>query len=180
MDGEDGSRVAPRRVIATTARLVLREIDAADRDALHRVYGDPVVMAHYPAAFSPDDTAAWIRRLATDSYARDGFGLWAVVVAATGDLVGDCGLTRQTTPYGREAELGYHLRRDVWGRGYATEAARAVLAHGFGPLGLPRIVSIVAPDNRASRAVAARVHTRLETYHRPDGVERYLYLTEAR
>lgn len=164
--------------ILTTPRLALRALTIADRDALLAIYGDATAMAHYPAPFTPAMVEDWIRRLALDSYARDGFGLWAVIETASGVLVGDCGITRQTTPYGVEPEIGWHMRRDRWGRGYATEAGRAVLAHGRTTIGLPRIVSIVAPDNAASCAVAARVHARMETYRRPDGTERRLYVTE--
>lgn len=165
-------------IVLTTPRFVLREIDATDRDALLAIYGDPVAMAHYPAPFDADRMDDWIRRLALDSYARDGFGLWAVIERTSGDLVGDCGITLQTTPYGLEPEIGWHVRRDRWGRGYATEAGRAALAHGRATLGLARIVSIVAPANAASCAVAARVHTRVESYTKPDGAERQLYITE--
>jgi RimJ/RimL family protein N-acetyltransferase len=166
------------RIILTTPRLTLREIAATDRDALLAIYGDPVAMAHYPAPFDAARMDDWIDRLALDSYARDGFGLWAVLETATGDLVGDCGITRQKTPYGVEPEIGWHVRRDRWGRGYATEAGRAALAYGRATLGLGRVVSIVAPDNAASCAVAARVHSHVETYTKPDGAERRLYFTE--
>lgn len=101
----------------------------------------------------------------------------------SGALLGDCGITLQETSAGLEPEIGYHLWRDHWGKGYAVEAATACRNHALSALGLSRIVSIVRPDNVPSRRVAERVHQRRETFFksaRLDGgrMEFYLYITD--
>ncbi|WP_454848657.1 GNAT family N-acetyltransferase [Rhizobium binxianense] len=170
------------REILRTERLTLREITGEDLPLFERIFGDPSCMRHYPATKDAAETRAFLDRLAFDSYGRDGFGLWAVVDRRSGALLGDCGITLQETPKGPEPEIGYHLWRDFWGKGYATEAAIACRDHALGALGLPRIVSIVALDNLASQKVAGRVHQRRERFSKRNAageeVERYLYVTE--
>jgi RimJ/RimL family protein N-acetyltransferase len=169
--------------ILNTDRLALREITPADLPFLHRIFGDAECMRYYPGTKTSDETASWFQRLAFDSYAHHGFGLWAVVDRQNGALLGDCGITLQETPEGPEPEIGYHLWREHWGKGYAIEAATACRDHALFTLGVARIVSIVSPDNIPSQRVAGRVHQRRETFLKAgsaDGgaVERYLYITD--
>ncbi|TRA83558.1 N-acetyltransferase [Agrobacterium salinitolerans] len=101
------------------------------------------------------------------------------------EVIGDCGITLQETPAGPEPEIGYHLRRDFWGNGFATEAAIACRDYAFQSLGLPRVVSITSPENTPSQKVAQRVHDRKEVYRKQLGesgvfVDRYLYISEKR
>jgi RimJ/RimL family protein N-acetyltransferase len=84
---------------------------------------------------------------------RHGFSFWAVVERASGELIGDAGLYRM----GGEVELGYTLGRAWWGRGYATEAARACLEIAFGELGLPSLIAVVDPANPASTRVLEKL-----------------------
>ena len=88
-----------------------------------------------------------------------GFGLWAVTETATGRMMGFAGVCHPGWLPGweRTVEVGWRLRRDAWGHGYATEAGRAGLAHGFGTLGLREIVSLIHPHNRRSLGVADRL-----------------------
>ncbi len=100
-----------------------------------------------------------------------------------GTLLGDCGITLQETSRGLEPELGYHLRRDYWGKGYAAEAASACRDQALNTLDLERIVSIVRPDHIRSQRVAERVHQRRETFFKAAGpddgkVEFHLHITE--
>ncbi|MBB3135712.1 hypothetical protein FHS26_003458 [Rhizobium pisi] len=113
------------RDILSTDRLRLREITPADLPFLHRIFGDEECMRYYPGIKTFDETESWFRRLAFDSYTNHGFGLWAVVDRKSGALLGDCGITLQETSAGLEPEIGYHLWRDHWGKGYAVEAATA-------------------------------------------------------
>lgn len=170
------------RTILETERLLLREIGEADLPVLHRIFGDPESMRHYPGVKTFDETAAWFRKLAFDSYAQNGFGLWTIVETASGEVIGDCGITLQPTPRGMEPEIGYHLRPEYLGRGYAFEAASACRDYGFETLGLDRVVSIVSPENTPSQRVAARVHQRWETYRTVTAagatVERFLFISE--
>ena len=80
-----------------------------------------------------------------------------MVLKSSGDVIGDCGLTRQTVDAMDEIEIGYHVRRDLWGRGLAPEAARACRDYGFAELGAQRLISLIRPENLPSRRVAEKV-----------------------
>jgi [ribosomal protein S5]-alanine N-acetyltransferase len=86
---------------------------------------------------------------------RHGFGKWAAIERATGDLIGYCGI--ELYENGSDVELGFCLARSAWGRGYATEAARAWLEHGFAVLGFTRVLALVKPDNLASIRVLEKI-----------------------
>jgi RimJ/RimL family protein N-acetyltransferase len=150
-----------------TPRLRLRELVAEDAEALFAVFADPVARGLYPAMAEPREVEAWIARNRR-RYAEDGFGLWALELRATGELVGDCGLTLQEVEGRDELEVGWHVRADLRGRGLATEAGRACLGWGLEATRRPRVISLVHVDNAASAAVARKVHAA----RRPDPVER--------
>ncbi len=89
-----------------------------------------------------------------------GFGIWAVEERASGSLMGRVGLY---FPEGwPDRELAWTFARPYWGRGFALEAARAALAHAFGPLGWHRVISLIDPDNRRSIRLAERLGERFE------------------
>lgn len=142
-------------------------------------------MQFYPNTKTVTETNAWFQELAFDSYRVLGFGLWAVIDRFSGQLIGDCGITRQQTPAGMEPEIGYHLWREFWGKGLATEAAIACRDYAFKTLGLRRVVSITSPENIPSQRVAQRVHDRKEVYQKrlaSSGilVDRFLYISQDR
>jgi len=149
--------------VATTDRLVLRELTLGDTDALMDVLGDPIAMEHYRAPKTRPETEAWIR-WAIDSYEQHGFGLWAVIRAADGAFLGDCGPMLQPVEGETVPEIGYHLVPREWGRGYATEAATACRELVLGELGFTRVVSIVSPENLRSRRVAEKVHDTMREF----------------
>lgn len=138
-----------------TARLLLRPFTLGDAEALHAIWGDPASErfanpAHpdWPRPKTVEDTRRYLEPIVAGQAER-GYASWAVIERATGRLIGDCGLF----PAGGvepETELAYGLARDVWGRGYATEAASACVRAGFEELGLERIVADVDPTNPAS------------------------------
>jgi ribosomal-protein-alanine N-acetyltransferase len=142
-------------MILETPRLMLRELAPEDADEMARILSDPETMRHYPAPFDRAGVEAWIERN-RQRYAVDGHGLWAVVLKSTGELIGNCGLIKQQVDGADELEVGYHLRRDCWGQGYATEAARACRDYGFAHYPVERIISLIRPDNWPSRKVAER------------------------
>src|ERR1035438_7655107 len=113
-------------LILETERLTLRPLTREDADAIFAVLGDAIAMQHYPRRFTRKDAEEWIERNLR-RYAEHGHGLYAVVLKASGEVIGDCGLVTQQIEGRPELEVGYHLRRDQWGHGYATEAARACL-----------------------------------------------------
>jgi ribosomal-protein-alanine N-acetyltransferase len=141
--------------ILETPRLILREFVPDDVDALSRVLSDPEAMRFYPAPFDRNGVEDWIARNLRRC-AKDGHGLWAMVLKSNGELIGDCGLVVQEVDGANEIEIGYHVRRDHWNQGFATEAARACRNFGFARLPVDRLVSIIRPENLPSRRVAEK------------------------
>ena len=141
-----------------TARLRFRAMGPADLDAMAALLGDPAVMAYYPAPKTRDEAAAWIA-WNEQNYARHGHGLW-IVETHDGVFVGDCGLTWQRVGDDLRLEVGYHVRRELQGRGYATEAAAACRDVARDRLGAHELVAILHPDNAASRRVAEKLGMR--------------------
>ena len=144
------------KVILTTPRLILGEMEEGDLPALCRMLQDPEVMYAYEGPFSDQEARNWLRRQ-QERYRQDGIGLWAAVERETGEMVGQCGLTWQEC--GRSSpvlEVGYLLERRVWGRGYASEAARACRDYAFAALGAEEVFSIIRDSNLASQRVARR------------------------
>ncbi len=162
--------------VLETDRMILRHFTVADVDGLLQIFSDPEAMRYYPSTKDRKETEAWIQ-WNIDSYRENGFGLWAVILKEKDLFIGDCGITYQIVEGVKEHEIGYHILREYWGRGLATEAAKACLEYGFQVLNCPRIVSIVHPANIASRTVAGRVHSHLR-YFMKDGRELCLYYTE--
>jgi RimJ/RimL family protein N-acetyltransferase len=147
-----------------TARLRFRPMTEDDLDAMADLLGDPEVMRYYPAPKTRDEAAGWIawnRR----NQATYGHGLW-IVETTDGEFVGDCGLTWQRVAGRPALEVGYHVRRALQGRGYATEAAAACRDLAVRESLSPELVAIVHPDNAASRRVAEKLGM---TGRAPDG-----------
>ena len=117
-------------MLIETERLVLREYTPDDFNALFEIVSDPETMAHYPAPFDEERTRRWIE-WNLENYAQYGFGLWAVVLKETGAFIGDCGLTLQNIDGEILPEIGYHIHKKYWRRGFAKEAARAVRDWAF-------------------------------------------------
>ena len=108
-----------------TERLIIREMTEHDFDALYCVLADSDIMRHYPYTFDEARVRGWIKRN-IERYHVFGFGLWAVCLKETGEMIGDCGLTMQLINGQIKPEIGYHVRADQQRKGYAKEAAIAV------------------------------------------------------
>ena len=141
--------------ILETQRLLLREMTQADYPALAEILQDRVAMFAYEHAFSDDETQTWLDRM-RERYAKDGFGLWAVVCKETGEMIGQCGLTWQNYEGERVLEIGYLFQRKHWKKGYAIEAARACKHYAFETLHVNEVFSIIRDNNVASMNVAIR------------------------
>jgi [ribosomal protein S5]-alanine N-acetyltransferase len=141
--------------ILETSRLILRLHVMEDADALEAVLGDPVGMEFYPAALDREGVKNWITRN-VERYQHDGFGKWAMLIKTTGEMVGSCGCVLQEVEGRNEIEVGYNLRRDLWGNGYATEAAQACTEYAFRELGAVRVISMIRPENLRSIRVAEK------------------------
>ncbi|MGA3213143.1 MAG: GNAT family N-acetyltransferase [Terriglobales bacterium] len=151
-------------IVVVTQRLRLRHLQLEDDDvaALHAVLGDPEAMKYYPAPFTRVGSTEWIRKQLA-RYEADGFGLWAVVLKSSGQVIGDCGLIRQQVNAHDEVELAYHIRRDCQRMGYATEAARPCLQLAHERFRMARLISMIRPENLASRRVAEKCGLHAET-----------------
>ena len=112
-------------MIIETKRLILREMNIDDFNALNKVFSDTSNMQHYPYSFDDERVKNWINRN-IERYKIFGFGLWAVVLKETNEVIGDCGLTMQNIHNVIKPEIGYHIRKDMQRKGYAKEAAIAV------------------------------------------------------
>ncbi len=143
-------------MILRTDRLELRELEDGDLPALHAVLGDPVAMHAYEHGFEVAESRDWLHRQ-RQRYTADGFGLWAVVLRETGEVMGDCGITRQRVEDDEVIEVGYHLARAFWHRGYAVEAAAGCLGWAFSNLDTDDVYAKVRDTNIASMNVAIRL-----------------------
>ena len=157
IDGESQSvpEVAVEGVILETPRLILRRHVSGDADALEAVLGDPVANEFFPSALDRRGVEDWIAGHIA-RYRRDGFGKWAIILKSTGEIVGSCGCVVQEVEGRNEIEVGYNVRRDLWGNGYATEAARACTEYAFRELGAVRVISMIRPENVRSIRVAEK------------------------
>ncbi len=117
-------------MVIETERLLLREFTHEDFPALFEIFSDPETMRHYPKPFDENRTKDWIE-WNLQNYKDNGFGLWAVVLKKTGDFIGDCGLTIQNIDGDLLPEIGYHINKKYWRRGFGSEAARAVRDWAF-------------------------------------------------
>jgi RimJ/RimL family protein N-acetyltransferase len=141
---------------APTQRLLFREMTIDDLDEMAALLGDPEVMRYYPRPKDRAEALAWIT-WNQGLYQREGYGLWIIALRETGEFVGDCGLTPQEVDGTVDVEVGYHVRADLQGRGYATEAATACRDHARTALGVRRLIAIIHPANRPSQRVAGKI-----------------------
>lgn len=154
-----------------TPRLQLRPWRDADLAAFATLNADPRVMEFMPGLLTRTESDALAGRIRA-GFAERGFGWWAVEAPGVAEFIGCIGLLVPSfeaafTPC---VEIAWRLAAGQWGRGYATEAARAALEFGFGPLGLGEIVAFTVPANRRSRAVMERLgmtHSQAENFEHP-------------
>ena len=148
-----------------TKRLALRPMEEGDHADLWKVFGDAETMVFYPEPYTTEMVDDLIERN-RKRYEEGRFGLFAMIEKDSGELIGDCGITIQDIQGKPEHEIGYHIRKDRWGRGYAPEAGELIKAYGFEELGLPRLCSYMASNHYQSRRVAEKIGMRWETEYR--------------
>ena len=156
-----GTQSAASMLVLETPRLRLRRFRDEDANAVFAIIGDRVAMQFYPKTFNRNDATQWIERNQR-RYREDGYGLFAVTLQNSAEVIGDCGIIKQDVEGETAMEVGYHFRRDQWGRGYATEAARACMGLAFQSFGADRVISLIRPENMASRRVAERNGMKVE------------------
>lgn len=144
-----------------TQRLLLRQWRDADLQPFARLNADPRVMEFYPQALTARESDAMARRIQS-LIAERGWGLWAVELLSSGAFCGYVGLhvPSAALPFSPCVEIGWRLAAAFWGRGYATEAARAALGVAFGRLGIAEVVSFTSIRNVRSRRVMERIGMR--------------------
>jgi len=148
--------------ILATARLRLREFRPDDLDALAAMVADAEQMGFYPRSRSRDEARAWIDRN-LDLYERRGLGTWLIEWRERPGFLGYCGIRPLELAGNEELEIGWHVRKTIWNRGVATEAALATRDLAWDRLGLTRLVAIVHPRHVASRRVAEKIGMWVET-----------------
>ena len=156
-------------VFLETERLLLRRFTADDADLLVALDADPAV-TFFITGGAPTPRAEVVDEVLPaflGYYARfPGYGFWAVEERATGDFLGWVHYRPLPDAPADEPELGYRLVRTAWGKGYATEASRAVIDHGFRTLGVRRVVASTMAVNTGSRRVMEKLGMRLvRTFH---------------
>ena len=143
-------------MVLETKRLLLREMNIGDYDALYKVLADSDNMQHYPYVFDERRVREWIERN-MERYSKEGFGLCAVCLKETGEMIGDCGLTLQNINGKTLPEIGYHIRRDCQRKGYASEAAKAVRNWAFRNTDYPTLYSYCKYTNVPSIKTAESI-----------------------
>jgi RimJ/RimL family protein N-acetyltransferase len=145
-------------MVIETNRLVLRRWQSSDAAPFASLNADPRVMEFFPATLSRAESEAMISKI-EERISQHGFGLWAAELKETKDFIGFIGLhvPGDALPFSPCVEIGWRLAFDHWGRGYAQEGARAVLAFGFEMTRLEEIVSFTTVGNFRSRHVMERI-----------------------
>lgn len=145
-------------IVLETERLIFRRLTMGDLDALAALYADPEVRRYFPDGIQTyEQTREELEWIINVYYGQYGYGLWATIFKETGAFIGRCGLLPVEIGGRTEVEVAYLLDRRYWGRGLATEAARAIVDYAFATLRVERLISMFEPENRASRSVAAKV-----------------------
>lgn len=158
-----------------TNRLILRKMTAADFPYLYEIFSDSQTMAHYPAPFDEARVHQWIENN-QERYRMFGFGLWAVELKESGEVIGDCGVTMQNIHGIIHPEIGYHIHKAHQRKGYATEAAKACRDYIFEHSPFQTVYSYMKHTNAASYSVAIKNGMRLiEEYDDPVNTRTKVY-----
>lgn len=162
-------------MLLETTRLLLREMTPNDFAALYAVLGDSDITEHYPYTFDEARVKNWIVRN-MERYQKDGFGLWAVILKETGEMIGDCGITLQNIHGQMLPEVGYHIRKDHQRRGFASEAAAACIRWAFENHDFPAVYSYMKYTNIPSQKTAMKNGMQfIEEYEDPDNTFTRVY-----
>ena len=146
--------MAEKRILETE-RLYLREMTSSDFPSLCKILQDEKAMYAYEGALDDEEAQEWLDRQIS-RYQKWGFGLWAVILKETGEMIGQCGLSMQPWKEGELLEIGYLFQRVFWHQGFAIEAARACKDYAFEVLDAKEVCSIIRDTNTASKKVAIR------------------------
>jgi len=160
--------------IIETDRLILREMRMDDFSSLAKVISDPINMKHYPKPYDDNGVNRWINWCIA-SYARRGFGLWAITLKENDEFIGDCGLSMQNIDGNEVPEIGYHLRLDKHKLGYAIEAASFVRDYIFNTYDFDRLYSYMNATNVDSYSLAIKNGMSFMKEYNEDGFSHKVY-----
>ncbi|MBT5177102.1 MAG: GNAT family N-acetyltransferase [Nitrosomonadales bacterium] len=142
--------------VLESERLGLRNLELDDNKELFKILSDQETMQFYPKPYTLEETENWIHK-SMKSYQENGFGLWAVILKKGEHFIGQCGITLQNIDGENVPEIGYHINKNYWKRGFASEGSKKCLKHGFIDLGLKEIFIHTFVKNIPSMRVAEKV-----------------------
>ena len=155
-------------MIIETKRLILREYKYEDFDDLFKILSCPITMKHYPKPYDERGVKRWLD-WSIDNYQKYGFGLWAIILKETNEFIGDCGITIQNIDNELLPEVGYHINKNHWQKGYAKEAGKAVVEWGFNNTNFEALYSYMNTTNVASYSTAESLGMkRIKEYYDED------------
>ena len=153
----------PYFIVLETDRLILRRQVLEDLDDLWALYCNPAITKYIPDAPRSREEARQELEGHMNGHPRNSeLGLWATIHKESGKFIGRCGLLPWTIDGQDEVEVAYTIAQEYWGQGLATEAAQAILRHGFEKLGLSRLISVIDAENIGSQRVAEKIGMRFE------------------
>lgn len=166
-------------IILETKRLLLRRQIPSDLDNLWALYSDPEITRHIPDAPRSREEAREELEWHRNGHPHDPqLGLWATIHKETGQFIGRCGLLPWRIDGRDEVEVAYTIARAWQGQGLGTEAAGAILKHGFEILGHPRLICLIDPDNIPSQKVAEKIGFKFEKEGRDELGVFWVYAAE--
>lgn len=146
------------RIYFTTDRLIFREWEERDKVAFRLMNQDPRVMEFFPSILTDEESDLFCKRI-IEEFQNEGYGLYAVENKHNNEFIGFIGFHKATfdAPFTPCVEIGWRLKYEAWGNGYATEGAKACLKHGFEELGFDKVYSFTAKVNQRSENVMKKI-----------------------
>jgi RimJ/RimL family protein N-acetyltransferase len=148
--------------ILETERLIIRQFTLEDAEFISRLVNEPSFIQNIGdrGVRTLDDARAYILRVAIQSYEKNGFGLYLVLLKESGESIGMCGLIKREEL--EDVDIGYAFLPEFWSRGYAVESALAVKVYARNVVGLKRLVAITDPENQGSIRVLEKIGLKFE------------------
>ena len=166
-----------KKIIMETPRLIIREYVQEDFEGLRAIICDAETMKYYPRPYDENGVTRWLN-WCIKSYADNGFGLWALELKETGEFIGDCGISLQNIDGEMLHEIGYHINKRFWRRGYAKEACAAVKEWFFENTDCDRVYSYMNKENVASYSTARANGMRLIKEYNDGEEDLLVYMVE--
>ena len=166
-----------KKIIMETPRLIIREYVQEDFEGLRAIICDAETMKYYPRPYDENSVTRWLN-WCIKSYADNGFGLWALELKETGEFIGDCGISLQNIDGEILHEIGYHINKRFWRRGYAKEACAAVKEWFFENTDCDRVYSYMNKENVASYSTARANGMRLIKEYNDGEEDLLVYMVE--